>query len=117
MLGQENKRRAKIIWSIESRLADADLAKAISGKDIDAIRLLYDRKTTGRIEKFIEAVNANKARGKPAIPFMVDLAVEVRGKIHGLQSPKEVAFGDKLRLTLPGGGGQLEIEAENWSSL
>ena len=119
---QENYRRTKIVKSFEDKALSSEEAQAAAAQEIDVIRLVYEDRLQNQILEFIKASKAKRAAmPKPKAyrpqPFLLDIASFTQATITGLKAPREVVFGDKIRLSAKGPGDGLTIKTAVWDKL
>lgn len=120
MISPELSRRTKLIWSFESQNLNSELVDTVVQQDCDALRIVYDSDSSDRALKFIGDLEAaGKSRGR-SIPIMLDIGTDVRSVVTGIDEPKELAFGDRVKITKDGSseaGGLFQVRAEDWQRL
>ncbi len=119
---QENYRRTKIVKSFEDKALVANEAELAAAQEIDVIRLVYEDRLTHQIVEFIKASKAKrsalpKARGYRPQPVLLDIASFTQATISGLKAPKEVVFGEKVKLVPKGQSDGIAIKTSQWDKL
>ena len=91
------RRKTKVIWSIEARSIDSQILDVIKEAPIDAIRLEFSPKGIEETFDFLDDLNPKKAERR--IPVILDITPPARGRIFNLSEPKNLNFGDKIRIS------------------
>lgn len=113
---EQNTRRTKIIKSFEGAALKAQEADRVIKEEVDVLRLVYEKPAVPLILDFLANLR-DRQKDVPRLPIMLDLATADQGAIFGLKEPRELAFGERLHLSPQGGGGDLEVESDQWDRL
>lgn len=113
----KDTRRTKIICSFEGRVLDASMAGPIAAEDTDALRLVYNRDSGGKIIEFLTALGKELKPGSRQPSIMLDLAEGARGVIHNLVEPRDLNYADIVTLGPPGSKETFEVNTKHWSGL
>ncbi len=91
------RRKTKVIWSIEARSINSQILDVIKEQPIDAIRLEFSPNCLEETYKFLDNLNPKKSERK--VPVILDITPPARGRIFNLNEPKNLNFGDKIKIS------------------
>jgi pyruvate kinase len=112
----QKSRRTKTIWSFESNVLSADLAKTVIAEDFDALRIVYGQGSGEKIAEFISAVKAQKPPDR-TIPIMLDVPTQVRAIVDPSSAPVEVKYGDLKTIGLSAKSADISIQTDHFKEL
>ena len=110
-------RRTHVVWSFESSCLTDELIKSIDPNKVDAIRIVSDRGEMDQVIKFCRRIKNEVPLAREKLPLLVDFFDHPRGIIKGLDGPRELKFGDQVRISPIPGQGDLLIQSEEWAEL
>lgn len=117
MLMYENSRRANVVWSFDSSCLKEELIPQIYAENVDALRLVSESGEMDAIATFIKRLRNHPDNKTRPVPIMVDLMARFRGLVIGLAQPREVNFGEQIKISQPGDGGEVFIQTGEWATL
>lgn len=113
---EQNARQTKVIKSFEGNALSAAEASAVSKEEVDVIRLVYKPQAVKALREFMQTL-APTRNNPDSLPVMLDIASWTQGTIHGLKAAREVAFGERLEFSGPGGSAAMQISCDAWDKL
>jgi len=113
----EKLRRTHVIWSFDSSCLNDQLISSLDVNKVDALRIVSERGEIDKVLQFCRRIKAEVPGARERLPLLVDLYDHVRGSVADLEGPKDLAFGDQIRVATLGGKGDLIIRTEEWPSL
>ena len=116
----ELTRRTKLVWSFEASNLSPENVEQFFENDYDVLRVVHDPERTNEAVAFVKALRARQEKSDRKIPLMLDVGTDVRSEVSGITEPKELVFGEKVRIIKSGGsatGGLFEVRSEDWLRL
>lgn len=114
---QSNMRRTHVVWSFDSSCLTDELMKTIDADKVDAIRIVSEKGGLDQVVQYCRRIKREVAGAKDKLPIIVDLHDHLRACIVDLESPRELKFGEEIKITQAGGKGDLRIRTEEWAQL
>lgn len=112
---EQNARQTKVVKSFEGNALTAVEAAAVVKEEVDVIRLVYKPDAVAAIKEFMSGLGRDKNHG--GVPVMLDISSWTQGVVHGLKTPREVVFGEKLDFSPPKGSATMQIACEAWAKM
>jgi pyruvate kinase len=94
-VGLIKQRQMKTIWSFKSKVLNEKLAEMVAQSDPDAVRLVYVPGSDDTLVEFLQNLRKQE-NGAKAIPALLDIAPQPRGKIDNIKEVQDLAFGDTV---------------------
>ncbi len=113
----EKQRRTHVIWSFDSSCLNDQLLSSLDVNKVDALRIVSEKGEIDKVLQFCRRIKSEVSGARERLPLLVDLYDHVRGSIADLEGPKDLAFGDELKIATLGGKGDLVIRTEEWPDL
>lgn len=113
----EKQRRTHVIWSFDSSCLNDQLLKSIDVSKVDAIRIVSEQGEIAKVLNFCQRIKAEVPGAKEKLPLLVDLFDHVRAQVAHLDGPRELVFGDTVKISSQKGKGDLTLRTEEWPSL
>ncbi|MES2745530.1 MAG: pyruvate kinase [Bdellovibrionota bacterium] len=113
----EKQRRTHVIWSFDSSCLNDQLLKSLDVTKVDAIRIVSEKGEIDKVLSFCQRIKAEVPGAKERLPVLVDLYDHVRATVIELDGPKDLAFGDSVKVSSVKGKGDLTIRTEEWPTL
>ena len=111
-----SKNSTNVVWSFSNDQLSEDTIQHVTKSDSDAIRLVGQRQQLGELTgKAGDLRRSFDQEGKDT-PIILDAFAESRGTVM-LEEPLNVVFGQEVRASLPGGGGDIEFKTTSWEQL
>lgn len=114
MKSQKTANKTHVVWSFDLNLLDEEAMDRISLTQVDAVRI------TGRYQSVVSLLNKVKAlrerfdRQGKSVPLIVDSVRKARGFVCGFSEPREFELNKRVKVTCEGGGGDLEVQTDEW---
>jgi pyruvate kinase len=113
----EKMRRTHVIWSFDSSCLTDELLSSLDVNKVDALRLVVEKGDVDKVLNFCRRIKAEVAGARERLPVLVDMYDHVRGSIIELEGPRELVFGDEVKISTVKGKGDLIIRTEEWPDL
>ena len=90
------RRRTKVIWSIEGRSINDQFLSLLNESPVDALRIEFSPNSISETFSFLEKLNPIGSAKR--VPVMLDITPQARGRIFNLSEQKTVQFGDRIKI-------------------
>ena len=110
-------RRTHVVWSFDSSCLTDELIKTIDPNKVDAIRIVSENGGLDQVVRFCRRIKQEVAGAREKLPLLVDLHEHLRGCVVDLENPRELKFGEEIRITPAGGNGDLRIRTDEFPKL
>jgi pyruvate kinase len=115
MTSNELRTRTKIVWSVNCRASEIPpLLQLIQQNLLAAIRIIYDPLGKEQILDFIAQLGKTPEFSRAKLPLMIDVGSVSQGSLMHLGVAQDLSYGQKLNLSPPGEGGDLQLEGFAW---
>lgn len=113
----ERQRRTHVIWSFDSSCLNDQLLRSLDVSKVDAIRIVSEKSEIDKVLTFCQRIKAEVPGAKERLPLLLDIYDHVRASVAELDGPKDLAFGDTVKVSSQKGKGDLTLRTEEWPSL